>query len=98
MDILVTEKARRDLVIVDRSSSPNSVTIVEQTIPWDQSVEKSMDWKQLRCTWLLQTNIKKRGFRCNLVALEIGARGLVTSRNKGMITHLCQLVREKKIK
>ena len=33
MDILVTDKARPDLVLVDRSSSPNSVTIVDLTIP-----------------------------------------------------------------
>ena len=33
LDILVTDKARPDLVLVDRSSSPNSVTIVKLTIP-----------------------------------------------------------------
>ena len=94
--ILETEKARPDLVIVDRSSSPNSATIVELTTPWDGSVEKAKDRMELIYTWL-QTDIKKRGFRCNLLPLEIGARMLVTKRNKGTITHLCQLVGDKKI-
>jgi hypothetical protein len=96
LDILVTDKARPDLVLVDRSSSPNSVTIVELTIPWDGTLEKARDRKELCYTWL-QTDIKRRGFPCNLPPLEIGARGLVTSRNKGTITHLCQLVGERKI-
>ena len=59
-------------------------------------MEKDRYRKELRHTWL-QTDIKRRGFPCNLLSLEIGARGLVISRNKKSIIHLCQLVGERKI-
>ena len=45
----------------------------------------------------LEQDIQDHGYTCTHYSLEIGMHGLVTRQNKGTITHLCNLVKERKI-
>ena len=95
-DILVTA-SKPDLVIVDRSSQHTKVNLVELTVPWDSGAEGARLRKELRYDSLVE-EIKENGFQCSHTTLEIGARGLITQRNKSTITWLCSLGKERKIR
>ena len=94
-DILVTA-SRPDLVLVDRSTTPCSVELVELTVPWDSGAEGARVRKELRYATLVEDIIEK-GLKCKHTTLEIGARGLINQRNKTTITWLCSLARERRI-
>ena len=51
-DILVTA-SRPDLVLVDRSTTPCSVELVELTVPWDSGAEGARVRKELRYATLV---------------------------------------------
>ena len=42
-------------------------------------------------------DIRENGFQCTHTTLEIGARRLITERNKSNLTWLCSLAKERKI-
>ena len=46
----------------------------------------------------LSEDIKSQGFKCNSLQLEIGVRGCINSRNKGVLVHIPKLMGIKKIK
>ena len=82
------------MVIIDRSS--NKVNLVELTVPWDSGTEGAKTRKGERYESLVE-DIKEKGFNCSHTTLEIGARGLITQRNKSTLTWLCNLGKERKI-
>ena len=65
-DILVTDLARPDMVIVNLKSSPQEVIIVELTILCDSSsCENAEDRKMERYEFLVQ-DIKDKGYKCSI--------------------------------
>ena len=93
-DVIITDR-KPDLVINNQSS--NKVNLVELTVPWDSGTEGARLRKELRYDSLVE-DIKENGFQCSHTTLEIGARGLITQRNKSTITWLCSLGKERKIR
>ena len=79
-----------DLVIVKRNSTPSEVALVELTVPWDSvaGMEKAKKRKDDRYD-KLTTDIEGNGFRCQNIPLDVGARGFINARNKGVISHIC---------
>ena len=42
-------------------------------------------------------DIEDKGFKCYNLPLEIGARGFINKRNKGLLAHLCTIMKIRKI-
>ena len=96
-DIAITGQ-KPDIVIVKRQSSPPEVTLVELTVPLESSsgMERARSRKEDRYKKLTE-DIEDSGFKCQNIPLEVGARGYINPRNKGVITHLCQMMKIKKV-
>ena len=92
-----TTSSKPDLVLVDRSANPTRVDLVELTVPWDSGAEGARLRKEVRYASLVE-DIREKGLQCHHTTLEIGARGLINPRNRGNISWLCSLARERKIK
>ena len=45
----------------------------------------------------LQTTIEGNGFKCSNLPLEIGTRGFINGKNKSLLTHLCKIMKVKKV-
>ena len=87
-----------DLVIVNRNSSSQEVTLVELTVPWESTrgLENARLRKDQRYQDLSEDK-ESQGFRCNSLQLEVGVRGFINARNKGVIVHIAKLMKIKKI-
>ena len=84
---IVTTAQRPDLVIVDRSSQPATVILVELTIPFTRNINDANTRKQLRYEFLA-ADIESVGFKCINLPIEICSRGHISTRNRNQITHL----------
>ena len=82
-----------DLVIVDRSTKPIKVMLVELTVPWDaaSSFKEVCDRKTLRYR-RLEEDLRLEGYSPYNLPLEIGCRGVVNTRNMGVLATICSLV------
>ena len=87
-----------DLVIVKRQSSPPEDALVELTVPWDSSsgMENARKRKDDRYE-KLTSDIEEQGFRCFNIPLEVGARGFINNRNRGVISHICKIMNIRKV-
>ena len=92
---ILLNSSKPDLVLVDRSTTPVRVDLVELTVPWDSGAEGAKLRKEVRYASLVQ-DIKEGGFQCFHTTLEVGVRGHITPRNKSTLTWLCSLAKEKK--
>ena len=95
-DIVLTT-SKPDLVIVDRSATPPRLDLIELTIPWDSGTEDARIRKQARYARLVD-DCNEAGYNCINTPLEIGARGLITQRNRSTLTWLCSRAKERKVK
>ena len=86
-DVAMTAQ-KPDLVIINRKSK--EVKLVELTVPWDTTANMTaaMTRKTERYKELT-TSIQGNGFKCLNIPLEVGTRGLINARNKGVLTQLC---------
>ena len=82
-----------DLVIVDRSTTPTRVVLVELTVPWDAatSFQAAFDRKTARYE-RLEEDLRLEGYSASNLPLEVGCRGVVTTRNLGVLAILCSMV------
>ena len=96
-DIAMTAQ-KPDLVIVNRQANPPEVIMVELTVPWDSSANlgSALQRKSERYSDL-QTTIEGNGFKCSNLPLEIGTRGFINGKNKSLLTHLCKIMKVKKV-
>ena len=96
-DIAMTAQ-KPDLVIVNRQANPPEVIMVELTVPWDSSANlgSALQRKTERYSDL-QTTIEGNGFKCSNLPLEIGTRGFINAKNKSLLTHLCKIMKVKKV-
>ena len=77
-----TQAQTPDLVLVDRTGEKDRITVVELTIPWDseESFTAAEDRKTAKYAGLIrELNVESR---TELITLEIGTRGLISTRNK----------------
>ena len=91
-------RLKPDLVIINRDSSPQEVILVELTLPWEspQGLENARLRKDQRYE-AHSKDIVCQEFRCNSFQLEVGVRGLINTRNKGVIVHIAKIMKIKKI-
>ena len=97
-DLVLTDQVP-DLVIVDSSSSPTTVYLVELTIPWDSDtmINNAYSRKKVRYTYL-SSDIENNGYTCLNLPLEIGTRGVITTRNKEVLFSLTKLCKSSQTK
>ena len=82
-----------DLVLVDRSTTPTKVVLLELTVPWDSS--KSFEDARIRKEERyrrLTIDLKDAGYQAVNLPLEVGSRGVISSRNMGVLTSLVSMV------
>ena len=82
-----------DLVLIDKSVAPTRVVLLELTVPWDSanSFKAALDRKTDRYERLTE-DLKLAGYNTLNLPLEIGCRGLVNSRNTGVLASICSMV------
>ena len=86
-NIVITAQ-RPDLVTVDNSTNPPTVTLVELTIPFTRNIMDANARKRSRYEFLA-ADIEAAGYKCINLPIEICSRGHITSRNRNQIIHLC---------
>ena len=96
-DITLTGQ-KPGLVIINRAASPPDVRLIELTVPWDTAgnIKKAFDRKTDRYHKLCK-DIKQQGFKCFNMPLEVGVRGFIDKRNKGLLSHLCNIMEIRKV-
>ena len=87
-----------DLVNIDRAASPPEVRLIELTVPCDTAgnIKKAFDRKTDRYHKLCK-DIEEQGFKCFNMPLEVGVRGFIDKRNKGLLAHLCNIMKIRKV-
>ena len=97
-DIIITG-LKPDVVIVNRNTSPQEVTLVELTVPWESSrwMENARIRKDERYEDIAK-DIESQGYRCTSIQLEIGVRGFINPRNRGVLVHISKILKVRKIK
>ena len=90
-----------DLVILDRSCSPQQVIMVELTMTFDRlsNIEAARDRKKARYEYLA-ADIEARGYKCVNRPLEVGVRGYISPRNREtlfFIAHMCKVKRPREL-
>ena len=63
------------------------VILFELTVPFETNIGKAHETKINRYSSLV-TDITDNGYECNLIAVEIGSRGLIDTDNKNRLTRL----------
>ena len=96
--LAVTEQMP-DIVIVDKSVSPNKVVMLELTVPFDsaKNFENARQRKVDRYE-KLALDIKQKGFSVWNCPLEVGCRGVISSRNCGVLATLANMSKIKDFK
>ena len=86
-EILVTIQ-RPDLVIVDTTTSPTTVFLVELTIPFTRNIDAANTRKRVRYEFLA-SDLEAAGYKCINLPLEVCSRGHLTPRNRETLIFLC---------
>ena len=96
--LVLTEQVP-DLVIVDRSSNPAKVTLIELTIPFDseKNFREARDNKEKRYR-RLTAELMDAGYTVVSSQLEIGSRGVVNTINFNVLVNIAQLTGIKDVK
>ena len=81
------------MVLIDPQKK--DMIIFELTVPFEQNVQRSHNYKVNKYS-ALTSDIKKKGFKCQLICFEVGSRGHLTKDNKGSIRNLLKFVRKGK--
>ena len=84
--------SRPDLVIIN--TADNTVWLLELTICFESNFDAAHTRKKLRYTSLAE-DIREAGFNCNIIPVEIGSRGHITSSNKATLTTMHSLCKPK---
>ena len=90
-NIMVTS-SRPDLVIVDSSTTPQTVYLFELTVCFEtaENIEAANQRKYNRYT-ALTSDIKENGYDCKNIPFEVGSRGHLTLSNRSKLTILHKL-------
>ena len=92
---IVTTVQRPDLVIIDNSTSPASVILVELTIPFTRNIAGANARKRERYEFLA-SDIESAGYKCTNLPLEICSRGHLNARNRETVIHICHMLKIRK--
>ena len=85
-----------DLVIIKRKTK--EVKLIELTVPWDTTTNMASALQRKATRYeILVAEINGNGYKCSNIPLKIGTRGVVNSRNKGVLTELCHWMKVAKV-
>ena len=90
-NIIVT-RSRPDLVVVDSSTTPQTVYLFELTVCFERAgnIEAANSRKYSRYTGLA-TDIEENGYQCKNIPYEVGSRGHLTPENRSRLSILHKL-------
>ena len=92
-DLVLTEQ-KPDLVIIDRSTIPTKVVLLELTVPWDSSENFKAAYERKTARYeRLAGDLREKGYNTANLPLEIGCRGVLNARNSVVLETLCNLIR-----
>ena len=92
-DLVLTEQ-KPDLVIIDRSTNPTKVVLLELTVPWDSSENFKAAYERKTARYeRLAGDLREKGYNTANLPLEIGCRGVLNARNSVVLETLCNLIR-----
>lgn len=74
-----------DIVILNETTK--HIILVELTVPFEMNIDSATQRKKSKYDHFIQ-DFKGIGFKCDLLTLCIGSRGLVTKENRGIIDYL----------
>ena len=86
-----------DIVIHDKTSSPHKIILLELTCPWDTAAKNAESRKTLRYE-RLALDLEEAGLEVLNMPLEVGARGYISPRNKGVLACISSLCKVKDYK
>ena len=91
-DLALTEQIP-DLVIIDKSGATTKVVLLELTVPWDSSnsFQAALERKTARYERLAD-DLQRKGYSTHNLPLEVGCRGVINSRNHGVLGNLAAIV------
>ena len=92
-NLVMTEQIP-DLVVIDRSETPNKVILLELTVPWDSSnsFQAALERKTARYE-RLAGDLRDLGYNTLNLPLEVGCRGVINARNHLVLETLCNLMK-----
>ena len=88
-----------DIVILDKSTTPNKIVLLELTCPWDSSA--SFRKAELRKTDRynrLTLDLEAAGLQAFNTPLEVGARGYINPRNMAVLATIAAMCKVRKYK
>ena len=93
---ITVTSSRCDLVIIDSSSTPSTVYLLELTVSVERpgNMEAAYQRKYERYTALLE-DIKAAGFNCKNIPFEVGSRDHLTQENKSKLSKIHSLRKPK---
>ena len=93
---ITVTSSRCDLVIIDSSSTPTTVYLLELTVCFERpgNMEAAYQRKYERYT-ALSEDIKAAGFICKNIPFEVGSRGHLTLENKSKLSIMHSLCKPK---
>ena len=93
---ITVTSSRCDLVIIDSSSTPSTVYLLELTVSFERpgNMEAAYQRKYERYT-ALSEDIKAAGFNCKNIPFEVGSRGHLTLENKSKLSIMHSLCKPK---
>ncbi len=90
---VIPTQEKPDIVVI----KSDHVFLIELSVPFETNIDKARSYKMDRYASLLN-DIKDNGFKCDLICLEVGSRGLVTKDNKLSIRSIAKIVGTKKVR
>ena len=85
-DIIITN-LKPDMVLLHNDGK--SIQLVELTVPFETNTDKAHDRKTSKYSQLAQ-DLEEKGFKCHLICIEIGSRGLISNDNVQRLQSLFQ--------
>ncbi len=93
---VIATQQKPDICIIE--NDPKIVTLLELIVPFEPNIDKAHETKLNRYASLVADIDNMTPWKCQVICLEIGSRGLITKDNKSRLKELFKIVGEKRMK
>ena len=93
---IIPTQQKPDICIVDPCKK--LVTLLELSVPFETNIDRARNTKLDRYASLVADINNMTPWKCELICLEVGSRGLITSDNKSQLKKLYSIVKEKRMR
>ena len=89
---VIPTQQKPDICFID--TLKKLVTLFELTVPFETNIDAAHQRKEDRYAGLTH-DVEKAGWKCTLICVEIGSRGLITPQNKVRMKEMLKLCNSK---